>query len=92
MLPTENAKALDDAHWAKTLKLLQGPLLQRCEATPLQTRLLLDIVLAYRAFSSGEDPNVDPDEFYGLATQLVMMGRDVPLQDAADRHLLDVVD
>ena len=52
-LPTDVLQALEDAYWGNWIAMIQGPVMGRCGATPTQRQLLLDLVLTYRAFTSG---------------------------------------
>ncbi|KAI1788244.1 hypothetical protein LXA43DRAFT_1097463 [Ganoderma leucocontextum] len=52
-LPTGALETLEDAYWGTWIATIQGPVMGRCDVTPTQRQLLLDIALTYRAFTSG---------------------------------------
>ena len=52
-LPTDALNTLEDAYWGNWISTIQGPVMGRCDVTLIQCQLLLDVVLAYRAFTSG---------------------------------------
>nr|VWO97483.1 Mixed-linked glucanase [Ganoderma boninense] len=52
-LPTVTLETLKDTVWDSWLSTIQGPVLGRCDVTPAQRQLLLDLALTYRAFTSG---------------------------------------
>lgn len=52
-LPTVALDTLKETVWDSWIATIQGPVMGRCDVTPTQRRLLLDIALTYRAFTSG---------------------------------------
>ena len=52
-LPTDPLHVLEDTFWGNWISTIQGPIMGRCDVTPNQRQLLLDLVLTYRAFTAG---------------------------------------
>ena len=70
---------------------VQGHALTRCEVEPHQRKLLLDIVLAYRAFYEGDPHPSEPYAYELFITLLVEAATSVEDHDGAEPLLIEIV-